>query len=393
MEQYKIHEDNIDRLEKKLTRIQNKCNQLGCEFIYNRVGEEFVTVKPGNGLSYQIRYIIIEAQGIALINDWQFIATIEHHEPMNIIRRFNMDVSIPESYYTSKPTCEHCNTLRSRKDTYLVHNVVTGEVKQVGKSCLTDFTRGLSAEAVASYISYFDELIQGEAPGAGFKMYYDPKDIVATAVEYVRVFGYTKSQVQYGEDYCGKVTPSTACRVANFIHEDTEAMKEAIDYSINPENPEAIAKSQIIIDWVMSKSEDYGYITNLKAAVSLSGCEYRHFGLIVSSVAAYNREMEKVQKQAAEIANKPETSWVGEIGDRITVPQASINCLTGWETQFGYTYLYKIVDPAGHIFTWKTGKFIDTDSCVLTVSLKGTIKAHNEFRGDKQTELTRCKII
>ena len=66
--------------------------------------------------------------------------------------------------------------------------------------------------------------------------------------------------------------------------------------------------------------------------------------------------------------------------------------LTSWETMYGYTYMYKFTDNNGNIFTWKTGTWIDTES-VSSVNLKATIKAHSEYRGIKQTELTRCKIL
>ena len=41
MAQYRIYEENIDRLEKKINRISNKCAKYGCAFHYERIGEEF----------------------------------------------------------------------------------------------------------------------------------------------------------------------------------------------------------------------------------------------------------------------------------------------------------------------------------------------------------------
>lgn len=62
-----------------------------------------------------------------------------------------------------------------------------------------------------------------------------------------------------------------------------------------------------------------------------------------------------------------------------------------WENQFGVTYVYKFTTEEGNIFTWKTGKSLRVSEGAIT--LKGTIKAHNEFRGAKETELTRCKVM
>ena len=42
---YKIFEGNLERLEKKLIRIANKCKKYGCDFHYEQVGEIFEDVK------------------------------------------------------------------------------------------------------------------------------------------------------------------------------------------------------------------------------------------------------------------------------------------------------------------------------------------------------------
>lgn len=48
-------------------------------------------------------------------------------------------------------------------------------------------------------------------------------------------------------------------------------------------------------------------------------------------------------------------------------------------------------DAQGHQFLWKTGSYIEAQEGDK-VTLKGTIKAHSEYKGIKQTELTRCKV-
>ena len=58
-------------------------------------------------------------------------------------------------------------------------------------------------------------------------------------------------------------------------------------------------------------------------------------------------------------------------------------------------------DADGNTFTWKTGNTLyiptgDGDFDVAnngdTVVLKGTIKEHSEYKDEKQTVLTRCKV-
>lgn len=59
---------------------------------------------------------------------------------------------------------------------------------------------------------------------------------------------------------------------------------------------------------------------------------------------------------------------------------------------YGTTYIHKFIDYNHNIFIWKTGGYVDADSGDV-VTIKGVIKEHNEYRGEKQTILTRCKIL
>ena len=63
MERFAILEGNMERLEKKLITIQNKCEKYGCSFSYNKVGEEFRTLEDEKGNKYQARFILVEAEG------------------------------------------------------------------------------------------------------------------------------------------------------------------------------------------------------------------------------------------------------------------------------------------------------------------------------------------
>lgn len=49
---YEIFEGNMDRLEKKLTRVANKCKKYGCDFHYEKVGEIFHKMKDDESGDY-----------------------------------------------------------------------------------------------------------------------------------------------------------------------------------------------------------------------------------------------------------------------------------------------------------------------------------------------------
>ena len=393
---YAIYEGNMERLEKKMTRIQNKCRKYGCDFTYEEVGEEYRTLKDERGNEYQARFVIIEAEGVAVVSGWKFIASVEHTEKGNLINRA-CDIEVPERYYTGRPVCEHCNSQRARKDTYIVMDEETGEFKQVGKSCLKDFTHGMSAEAVAQYTAAFEELIQGEEPyeGCSIERYIETEEWLRYVAETIRHFGYVKydsesferSTRQRASEYYGVEHGAYRGRYDEEYRRKLEDEMRAAGF--NADSDEAKAETTAALEWLAEQPEENNYMHNLKTACSLSFIKGKHFGITASIFPTYNRELEReAERRRAEKAAKT-SEWVGEIGQRIEVKVAEISCVTGWETQWGYTKIYKITDEAGNIYTWKTSGWVEDD----IKTIKGTVKAHNDFRGTKQTELTRCKCI
>lgn len=103
--QYKIFEGNMERLEKKLQRISNKCKKYGNDFHYEKIGEEFQKDSDEYGNKFFSKYYIIEVSGTALIsNDWRFVAVLEHQEHAKNYRNipedvWNAEVSMIVPYY------------------------------------------------------------------------------------------------------------------------------------------------------------------------------------------------------------------------------------------------------------------------------------------------------
>ena len=389
---YAIFEGNMERLEKKLTHISNKCKVYGCGFHYQQTGEVFKELKDEKGNKYTARFVLVEANGTAIINGWEFVAKVEHTEKGNIIT--GVGIEVPERYYISKPVCEHCNSNRFRKNTYIVRNKETGEFKQVGKSCLKDFTHGMSVEAVTRYISLFDTLIEGETPDPGcrFEHYLSKEEYLAYAAETIRYFGYIRANDN------GRCTASRAMdyyEAARGRAITTGYLKQLQDemasVNFDHESPETVQLVKEALDWVEHQGGDSNYIHNLKTVCSLKYVTYRNYGLLASLFPAYNRDLEKVTKRKAVFVTESSSEYVGEVKDRITVKAKSVKCVTSWETGFGITRIYKIIGEDGNIYTWKTGKFID-DEDISEMLITGTVKAHTDFRGIKQTELTRCRI-
>ena len=121
--------------------------------------------------------------------------------------------------------------------------------------------------------------------------------------------------------------------------------------------------------------------------VQLDAIRFKHAGLAASIVSAYHRHLDD-QRKAEQACNE----WVGEPKQRLvwTLTVESVKTIPSYYSYTGATYLHKMNDAEGHAFVWFASNFQADPGDVLTG--KGTIKEHGEYRGVKQTVLTRCKF-
>ena len=185
------------------------------------------------------------------------------------------------------------------------------------------------------------------------------------------------------------MTGSATCyRAYAFMRQDRFVADEMEKTNYNADTQENQAVVVAALEWLNKQEDEFGYMHNLKLACSQMYCETRDLGIIASLIPTYNRAQEKeLEKEKAQKASS-NSKWVGEVSERITIT-GNCKCVTSWENQFGVTYVYKFTTEEGNIFTWRTGKSLSEGA----LTLKGTIKDHNEFRGAKETELTRCKVM
>ena len=400
--EYLIYEGNMERLQKKLKRIENKCKKYGnTEFKFEIKGEQYKEIEV-DGECFNNKYYLVEVEGIAKINDWVFVATIQHKDKGNVIRQFNMDVEIPEIYRSTDSICEHCNSRRLRKDTYLIYNEATQEFKQVGKSCLNSFTNGLSAENVAQYISWFDEVIEGQqVDSLNSKKYYSVELIILNAIETIKHYGFiSKAMAMESND---RFIMTTTERVIEFMFPNRcmnriEILKEMESIGYNCESEANKTELNKMLEWLKNTDNNSQYIYNLKTTVADGCCEPRDFGLLVSLPSAYFKALEKEQdrlireqKRAEKMLLNANKQHIGKIGERLDIDISEVECITSFPTDYGMMRIYRFETVNGDILVWKTSNFIEHTDKVKKI--KATIKAHNEYKEEKQTEISRVKIV
>lgn len=90
------------------------------------------------------------------------------------------------------------------------------------------------------------------------------------------------------------------------------------------------------------------------------------------------------------------SEWQGEIGERLDLYlhidrkfESEYTFAKGmWGTTTNYMYLMS--DKDDNKYKWSTGKSYEEDS---NVHFKATVKEHTEYKGVKQTVLTRCTLV
>lgn len=421
MARYEVFEGFMEDLRKKVKRVENKCKKYDCTFSYKEVDEvikEFPNPKydpkidNGEEEFVYFKFIGIEVEGTAIKNDWEFVASIEHLSTGNLYHKLLTDIEIPARYRNCPPKCEHCNTSRPRKNTYIVHNVVTGEFKQLASSCIKDYTRGLNAELFTLYASIKSVFAEEEERFNGGSGYSEFKGFAVDrflpyVAETIRCFGYAKRTDEYGG-----YNPYNTASVADLLYceenlrsnlskydwdklNDIHRKIESKGLVFNADSEEAKNDVKVALDWLNSQEDASDYIHNLQVITKQNYVGYRNLALLCSVIPVAFKALKRLQEQEARAqAHKKqvaESNYVGTVGDRKDFALTFVR-EARFETEWGITSVCTFTDDNGNVFVWKTQGIVDFKPDTA-YTLKGTIKEHKEYRGVKQTVITRCKVV
>lgn len=394
---YNIYEDYFIDIEKKLKRIEKKCNKYGNPFVFNVVGNEIKEVVDKETQEVRhYKFVVIEVEGTAKINDYECVAVLENHEFGNVIRRINTEIEIPQRFLSTDNICEHCNSKRPRKELYIIHNTQTDEFKQVGSSCLMLYTNGLSAEYVASYIDGITELEEFNGYVSGGVKYYVPvNEVVEYATEIINKIGYFNSNSILPTKYLVREMVSGRGDLTERIESVNKILKEnRFDISFDKvdfhkDDTEEVAKN--IIEYYLSLENDSEFINNIQVILKDGFVEWHNLGFLSFLPEGYFRYIKKENERAKRIEVDEKSNHFGEVGKRYKdINVYKMEMLTCFDTQYGCMYIYKIVLDSKDILIWKTSNWVD--DYVKVKGITFTVKEHTEYKGVQQTEVTRCKL-
>jgi hypothetical protein len=313
---------DVERLQEKMAKLNKRAEKLGTapitlidsgETEKKRfpTGQMIMTLDSAPNevpvyVTVTMHYVILNGETPKL-NGWEFLATLEHDPAGTVIRNtpsfYEREIDT-SAYRNADPSnCEHCGLSRQRKDTYLVYNEETDEMKQVGSNCLADFTGFNNPERFAKmmeHLSLFfatleDEDLDWSSGGMRLPVEYDLVDWMAHVNLEIRTNGWISGKKAWEEG--GQSTKARA---------DWNFFERKAEYKVLPE-AEDYEAAKAVIEWVRNEfdKEDLNdYEHNLKIAFADDTLPVRQFGISASAYAAMNNWRKRKDQEQAE---KPET--------------------------------------------------------------------------------------
>lgn len=360
--------------------------------------KEKITGWDGEVRTVTRHYQRIEVTGEApRVGNYEFLARIEFTEGGNLLDLRPGVEGMEPRFRDTDCSCEHCGKKRSRKEVFVVREIETGNQMQVGRSCLRDFLGIDDPAKVAFRFGFWREAAEmGDdwSRGGGIEFCESLEGSLALASVCIRLFGWcSKGQAAKDE----RLTP-TIDYVMDVLQppksptkEETARIKK-IEASVSPEDYEA---ARATIQWVRDQVDNVEneYIHNLVVLFSADNITSgRRMGLAISAVAAKARADGEVLRRTKEFEKKKLSNFVGKEGERIRdleVTQTDSRVVSGG--QFGDCVLVKFEDNQGNILSWFTGRGTDRRNGEK-MTITGTVKRHQEYKGVKETQLSRVKI-
>ncbi|KLA04770.1 hypothetical protein B4086_5728 [Bacillus cereus] len=157
-------------------------------------------------------------------------------------------------------------------------------------------------------------------------------------------------------------------------------------YKYKDELREAGAKYKDVLTWYFSERPSKWETTEIDVMELIAVDEYGEFSLkSVEELRGIVNGKREIKEWVSE--------YVGEVGETVEKVLEFEKSFT-FSNDFGYVTINRLRDDKGNLFVWKTQRDLEDDvNEDNQVYLRGKIKEHTEYNEEKQTVLTRCKVI
>jgi hypothetical protein len=361
----------------------------------------------GRTVKVKVELADIEVSGASpRVGSHRVVARVDHDPAGNVVVA-GPDAVADLRFRSTAPDCEHCKVKRQRKDLFVVESLDTGEQVQVGRTCLVDYVGRATPEGLLQRFAFWAEVGAAMEDGSwGAKDgYREPTvSVVSLAITCVRLFGWLSKGEALAINNRARVDDTYVRSTAQLVSlalgrkptpsKYGETTEGELWLQIAAARTEADHdRAEEIVAWARAEEPRgeymYNLVTIMKRDMVTDG---RHLGIAVSVVSAHARAVEAELRRTVERKAAEHSSYVGAVGERLkAVPVTLASSRVVGSNEWGTTTLVKFQDASGNTLTWfsSTGCELQPGEKAL---LTGTVKKHDEYQGNKQTVLTRCKV-
>lgn len=300
--------------------------------------------------------------------------------------------------------CDYCGLSRRRTATYVVECLednaekgwAKGDLKRVGSNCLRDFL-GVDPNALAKYaelLSVLEDEMGDEDEergwGSGSKPEVPTLDYLIHVCTMLRTVGWVARSA-------GGFATADAAESNRYSMNRRELHKGRPAW-VDPTDADE-ARAADAIEWA---KDHFGAKANLDGGMyggrSLSDFDRnlliaagstvvtpKIMGTLAYLPVAHARFLEKeieIRKEREKVAD---SVHVGSAGDRLDLT-LTVEKVFETEGDYGVTFITALSDADGNSFKWFGSYELKLDA---TYSAKWTVKKHSEFKGVKETVITR----
>jgi hypothetical protein len=160
------------------------------------------------------------------------------------------------------------------------------------------------------------------------------------------------------------------------------------DYEVPPPESGDTEEARAALEWARTELAGRdpetlsGYEHNLMVATAYDSVPPENAGLVASLIVTYRRAQDRTRKAK-------QSQHVGTPGKRQEFTGLTVTRVSSFDTRYGVSHRYNFVDGEGNVLTWLTKKRLENG---VTYQGKATVKKHDEWRGVKQTVITRCSF-
>jgi hypothetical protein len=412
----KIADGNLPRLENEIAKLNRRADKIDCPHIRyeivetNMVPDPYKVAREVESAAMSGRPVNkgkidsfpkIKQHTIEIIGDgpkiegWKFVGTLDHYSlPGKVIVNTVPGEAVPEVYYDHEATCDHCEKIRRRVETFVLEGVDEneGQWQLVGRNCLKDFF-GYDAMYVVRFLHRVWKLVEGLEDdewgyprGERYVEYLNSMKVLKSTVACIRSFGWVAASTA-GYDQ----VPTSVHVRRIFSYPSNEKEREAHKKflaSIKWDEEQDTADAEGAIAWVKEQEATNEYMHNLKLLENEDDIPSKMLGYWCSLIAAYQRHLDRLERQKK--LNRINEHF-GEIGQRqeVRVRCVGINYA---DSYYGTITIHRMLTEEGHTLVW----FANTDAKMTRGNdyiIRARIKDHSEYRDWKQTILTRVTVV